>query len=271
MERLSAVEGFLRVSARWPGPRVQCWVPGVPTCPRQHFFLRDCRRGCTWAPSLGGSGLAQEAGAQAFARGALTKAVLVEVAAAAGADRASSLAPAVLEVWVGLLRAELGAAVSYEAGSPEQSFGNDPHGQPLFPHSAALTALVQEHFAFHSAKSGAGLEQPAGELAERVSNLEDATTRIAKGVQVLVVREPSIAGRPSGMHVGLGAQAKTAVRRPKTEASFQHLDPGSASLGRDGPHGWGRRVWISCAYRFAGCGGQPRAPLYPSPTRSLPS
>ena len=142
-EPLSSLRDFCVAQPDGPDPE-SCWDPSTLSW-GQHLLLQDCRRGRAWPSCVGGrarDGLAQEAGSQAHAQGALTKAVLVEVAAAAG----------VLKVWIGLLSADLEEAVSYEGGAAD-----DPHGLPLFPHASMLAALVQEHFAFHSAESGAGL------------------------------------------------------------------------------------------------------------------
>ena len=150
---------------------------------------------------------------------ALVKAVLVEVEgvgleAGGGADAGSKLC----HVWVGFLRGDL--ARSGKVGEVEDPEAVDFAGEAeekIAPFARPLVELANDHFAFFSAISGAGIDEPegaAGEVVERVARLEAGIERIQMSLErIAPTSQPKRAAGPKalpGLDPGVLASARQA-------------------------------------------------------------
>lgn len=136
------------------------------------------------APSQSWSRAASE---KKLPRGALTSAMLVEVAAADVVNPEEAVEDAVLEVWVGILdkkllpRLQLGRAEmpTYDVYvKQEEDLHSMTVAQTLMPYGPALVEVAEEHFAFASAQSEMESQAPAPSAEEdlpgRMKKMEDA-------------------------------------------------------------------------------------------------
>lgn len=160
-------------------------------------------------------------------RMALSKAILVEVAAAEAEDL-ESITGTTVKVWLGLLDPALEGAVIMEAESEEPGIQMfvDENGEVRFPTSESLAVAVSEHFAFVTAQSGtAGVLPKAKRRARQDAGKQDVETRVLK----LETTLEDIRGMLTGLAGGSlgGAERSAAATVPAG------LDPGVASAARD--------------------------------------
>ena len=135
-------------------------------------------------------------------RTALSKAILIEVAATEAEDL-ESITGTTVKIWMGLLDPNLEAAVVMDAESEEpgiQGFVDD-QGEARFPTAESLVVAATEHFAFATATSGQGgvLPKPKKKAKQdvegRVLKLESTLEEIRELLQGLPLAARSQAGR----------------------------------------------------------------------------
>eukprot|EP00438_Fugacium_kawagutii_P020517 Skav212694 [mRNA] locus=scaffold1930:276574:278753:+ [translate_table: standard] len=150
-------------------------------------------------------------------KGALQRAILLEVSAALSEDPEAVLEESTVKVWVGLLEAKL--VKKLQAG-PDllptcDIYEHTEGGGMLIPHGPSLGEVVEDHFTFHSATSAAGGIEPDAALEQRLAGLEQSIGQIRDAVL--------------GQAGGLAPIPPTAVvGRPKAKsalAEHPHLDP----------------------------------------------
>lgn len=151
-------------------------------------------------------------------RTALSKAILVEVAAAEAEDL-ESITGTTVKVWLGLLDPALEGAVIMEAESEEPGIQMfvDENGEVRFPTSESLAVAVSEHFAFVTAQSGtAGVLPKAKRRARQDAGKQDV----------------DLGGHQRDAY-GFGWRIAGRSREECSGNSSCGLDPGVASAARD--------------------------------------
>lgn len=151
-------------------------------------------------------------------RTALSKAILVEVAAAEAEDL-ESITGTTVKVWLGLLDPALEGAVIMEAESEEPGIQMfvDENGEVRFPTSESLAVAVSEHFAFVTAQSGtAGVLPKAKRRARQDAGKQDV----------------DLGGHQRDAY-GFGWRITGRSREECSGNSSCGLDPGVASAARD--------------------------------------
>ena len=177
-------------------------------------------------------------------KAALLKATALEVAATVAEERGEPLAGTKLRIWVGLLDLGLEETVDYLNTEADYAFGVDAHGQALLPHAMALYNAVNDIFAFQSAESAGAAADPAGQLGDRLTTLEDAMAKIAAGFKVMMERdtvraEPAKAAGPTLMtpkpkeRPQPEKRADRGLQHPAPGQAYANLDPGVARAAED--------------------------------------
>lgn len=201
-------------------------------------------------------------------RTALTKVSAVEVAASGTSERAAPLAATNLRVWIGFLDPSLELKVDFLATGADYPFGVDGHGLPLYPHGQALQAVVNDTFVFQSAESAPGAPEPAQQVSDRLTTLEDAMSKIAAGFKVMMERQAPTAPTPAAEPPLLQAKPKARQAAPRDggAAPFPNLDPGVARAAQDA----GVSL-AALAEMDRLVGGAPRVPGFPKKRAAKPA
>ena len=155
----------------------------------------------------------------------LTRVLQVTVAAASEAERDSPAAGISIPLWLGFLKKEFEACLSFSEPVPEDAFPTDKGEKGFLPLAEGLCLLADERYSFLSAQSEAGeggLNQRLAKLEEGFILMQQSLSQIAKGVQK----------GPDDPVSALRRVAKPKVVPGKKEerGDYQDLDAGIAGL-----------------------------------------
>ena len=154
-------------------------------------------------------------------KGALGKAILVDVVGAYPADLGEPAEELVVRLWVGVLAMQAEASVSYQQGVEHTySFGAD-----ALPYGEALVKVADEHFAFTTAESGGGGEG----MFRRMSQVEAGLAEMKNLLQDLVAQKSSEASKPPLLKPR--TKSKAGKSRGE-ELGLQGLDPSTVGAAR---------------------------------------
>ena len=196
-------------------------------------------------------------------RAALTRAQLLEVAAARHDELLVPLPNTYIKVWVGFLKPEFMDNVHTHLTEMDydNGFDLDPDGVQLLPYASGLVEAAQDHFAFFSAEDGQHQQHIDGEPAteeEMQEALEDDAgldpaekrlVRMEKAIKSLVASvgqlatkkvedasktqasaaaKPAASQRATGLPLGQASSSKQQVKTPKkgNPVQFPSLDAG---------------------------------------------
>eukprot|EP00438_Fugacium_kawagutii_P027071 Skav214862 [mRNA] locus=scaffold16:535805:538086:+ [translate_table: standard] len=156
-----------------------------------------------------------------LANTALSKPVLVSVAACSGLDQSNPLAGnRTVKAWFGFIHEDLESGLEFpEAGDPTYGFGQHD-GMPLLPFGVALRDVARDQFGFVSAESGNNGLPVADPTAQRLEQLETMFSALQSKLDQLLTS-------------GEAPKSKAAPKRkpaikppPRKEDGFPGLDEG---------------------------------------------
>lgn len=161
-------------------------------------------------------------------RGALSKAILVEVAAAEAEDL-ESITGTTVKVWLGLLDPGLEGSVVMEGESEEPGLQTfmDESDEVRFPTSESLAIAAAEHFAFATATSGQGQQLPKPKRKVK----QDVESRVLKLESTLEDIRGMLKGIPQLSGAATGSKTTSGAAAPSPAAPVG-LDPGVVAAAR---------------------------------------
>ena len=140
--------------------------------------------------------------------GPFTKALQVEVTAAASLEARDQAGAHSLKVWVGLLAKAIADTVAFDRETDPDVFFMTPRGETALPYAEALVRVANEHFAFWSPASEAGeerlrkLEQSVQDLSSTIQRLMERPALLPaqakRASKAKAARKPEHAEKPEG-------------------------------------------------------------------------
>ena len=159
----------------------------------------------------------------------LIKPVSVSVDAVADLDRENFTEGPKLKIWVGLLRSQFEACVSFDP--PPESFHTpfriQDGSEGYVPCAESLKAVAEEKFTFFSASEGGPPVSPADEAAQRIARLEESMLQIRSSLSKLVKdkKEESAPRQDRGVRATFATPLVAGHIPPLSEGGFAGLDP----------------------------------------------
>ena len=155
----------------------------------------------------------------------LSRVLQVSVAAAAEGDRETPVDRTTILLWLGFLKKEFEACLSFSEPVSEEAFPTETGDVGYLPLAEALCLLADEKFSFLSAQSdvgGDGLNQRLAKLEEGFILIQQSLSQLAKGANP-APREAAPSGRRA-------AKPKVVPGKREEKGDYQQLDAGIAGL-----------------------------------------
>ena len=159
----------------------------------------------------------------------LIKPVSVSVDAVADLDRENFTEGPKLKIWVGLLRSQFEACVSFDP--PPENFHTpfriQDGSEGYVPCAESLKAVAEKKFTFFSASEGGPPVSPADEAAQRIARLEESMLQIRSSLSKLVKdkKEESAPRQDRGVRATFATPLVAGHIPPLSEGGFAGLDP----------------------------------------------